>query len=208
MGKFAAIAEDGSRGLHHLVNVNVRLVEAVEQHHGVSPIGLQLVDEGHGIGEVVAQLHDDGDGDGALHVAQNVDVALLEAAVSVLGIGLQGQDVYLQGIGPGGFYLSGKVNPVVVAVAVDAGDDGDGACLLAFLDEVEILVQLVLADVGGQVFAAFGIHVQVALVVYLHHDLLLEERLEHDGACARFVQLAVLGGVVGEARAADDDGVA
>ena len=183
----------------HLFDVDVRLVEAVEQDDGRGSVGIELLDEGHGVGQVAAQLHDDGDADGLLDVPQDVDVLLFEAAVGVLRVGLQGQDVNLQSIGSGLFDLLGEFGPSGVLITVDAGYDGYVAHLLALADEVEVFVQLVVKDIDGQFVAGFGRHGWVVVLEGFHHDLFLEEGLQHDGSCACFAQFPVLFGAVCQA---------
>ena len=127
------VAEYVAGYLYHFLNVDVRLVEAVEQHYCGGAVGVQLVYQSYRIGQVVTQLHDDGYLDRLLDVAQNVDVALLETAVSILYIRLQCKDIDFQCVCTGFFYFGGKFHPVGILIAVDAGYDGDIANLFVII---------------------------------------------------------------------------
>lgn len=54
----------------------------------------------------------------------------------------------------------GKVNPVCILIAVDAGNDRYVAYLLALADEAQVFAQLVFTNISDQVVAAFRIHVR------------------------------------------------
>ena len=174
-GQIGFIAEYVAGYLYHFLNVDVRLVEAVEQHYCGGTVGIQLVYQSYRIGQVVTQLHDDGYLDRLLDVAQNVDVALLEGSICILYIRLQCKDIDFQCVCTSFFYFGGKFHPVGILIAVDAGYDGDIANLFAFLNQVQIFTQLMFADISYKVVTAFGVHVRVSHPVSLHHDLLFKE---------------------------------
>ena len=187
-----------AHALRHLLNIDVGLVEAVKEYHGSGTVSTQLVDERYGVSKVVAQLHDYGYLHRAADVAQDINVTLLKGTVSVVHLGLEGQNVHLEGVGTSGLNLTGKVNPVTVIVAVDTGDNGDIAYLLALANYIEVLVKFVLTEVSGQIVATLRREGGILHVVGLHQDLFFEKGLQYDSSSTGFSQFLVLGGAVSQ----------
>ena len=140
-------------------------------------------------------------------MAQDVDMTLFKRTVSILYVGLQSKDIDFQSICSCLFYLSGKLNPVCILIAVNAGNDRNVTDFLGFFNQIQIFAQFMFANVSYQVIASFRIHVGISKPIGFHHDLFLKKRLEYNGSCSGFVKLLVLGGTVGKSGTADNNRV-
>ena len=194
------------------VQVNVRLVEAVEQHQAVRPRLHDLtgeVREGRVVGR---ELDGERDRDRRPDLGDEVDVGLLAPRRPDQRIGCDVVQVELQRVGAGVLHQARVPDPCAARVGVEAGDDRDRDALLGLLDPLEIALPdtLELGDVGevverlGELLRALVEGAgQLDLVV---EDLLLEQRGQDDGPDARVLELLHERRVAGQRRGGRDDG--
>ncbi len=178
------------------LQVDVRLIEAVEQRHALRPGGLQGAHEMANGTELRRQLHGDGDADVLLQLIQQFDVAALHLGAGLEGIGGDVIDVQLQCVGARLLQLPAVVHPAVGGDTVEAGDDGYGQAALERGDLLQIVVelaQIVLGRRHGQerfrLAEADGLFVEEARGGLLGGgDGLLEQRIHDDGRGAGILQ--------------------
>ena len=176
------------------LEIEVRLVEAVEEDEAVST----RLDDGRREvrerGEVRRHLHCDRHAHGGAHRPDEVEVALLDVGG---GSGrVDGHVVHVQLDGPGARVLedAGVLHPAASRVAVDAGDDRHGEPLRRLLDEQDVAVEAEVVEVEvGEVVGRLARHPCAGLEplverARLRLDLLLEEAGQHHGAHARVVE--------------------
>ena len=170
---------------HQLFNVDVRLVEAVEQHQAIGARQHQAAGHGAQVGEEGAELHRQGQAHLGAHLAHDLLHLGFDRGAAELGIGGQGIDVQLQGRGAGGLDAAGRLHPAAGVTAVEAGDHRDRQLTAGLLDQAQIGVRpLVHHRPLGQVAEGLavallplaGMPVQGQLLLL---DLLLEQRMQH-----------------------------
>src|ERR1019366_3190334 len=113
-------------GLHFKrLEVDVRLVEAVEQDEPVRARLIQAFGHVGEVGEERAKLYRDGDGDDGLNRLENIEIGLLDLDGAELHVRGDMIDVQLQGIGPGLLNGLGILRPAAHGGPVQARDDWD-----------------------------------------------------------------------------------
>ena len=196
--KLVRLAEGEARRDFEVVNVNVGLVEAVEEHERVRAFVHEPPRNVSDRTEVRAELHRHGDRDRALHVAQYLDVAALDRLALHVRVGRDEIDVKLQGVRARLLNQSRVLDPTARRRAVEAADDGNIHRHLRVVNQAQVLVgaDVVVAHFG-EVALRLGVAVRavreaVVNVEALEVNLLLEERVHYDRAHARVLQTAYL----------------
>ena len=118
------VAEGHLRHHRQLVEVDVGLVEAVEEHEAV---GARLDDPAREVGEgrvVGAQLHRQGQGDRGAHGRDELEVLILDVDARACPVHGDAVEVQLQGIGAGIGHEPRIADPAAHGVGVQAADDG------------------------------------------------------------------------------------
>ena len=197
-------AEHQVRHDFEAVEIDVRLVEAVEQHEGVGAGLVEPLGGRRQRAEVRTQLERDGDLHCGLDRLQDVDIQRLDLDAGLLGVGRDVVDVELDAVGAGLLHFLGVLGPPAGRHAVEAGDHGNVHGLLGFADEFQVLVGPVTVLLGlrevrqrlGEALGAlFRKVVKLGLVV---PDLLLEDGVEHDRGRALVAEARDRVGVGGE----------
>ena len=200
-------AVDHTKGLE----VQVRLVEAVEQNESVRAASNGLARE---IGErrvVRAELDGQRDGDGRANLRDEVQVRRIHLRRGLRRVRRDAVQVEFQRVRSGFLHELGVANPAAGRGGVEACDDRHGG---RGLDRGQI-GQIAVPDARQRIHcrevlegfrelagAGFERLVQPDLVV---EDLLLEQRREHDGPHARLVEATGGGGIAGQRRGRSHD---
>ena len=195
------------RGLQ-VHGVDVRLVEAVEEHQPVGARPLQLEGEVRQRGEERRQLHRHRNVQPALHRAHQVERAPLDREAALGGVDGKVIDVELQRVGAGHLHLPRVVEPARGGDAVQGADHRD----VHRFDDAAQLIQVLVrpqrkfvrpGKVGERLGRGFRVRLAGADVSgHLAGDLLLEERAHDDGGGASVLELPDLVEAVGERRGA------
>ncbi len=178
-----------------LVEVDVGLVEAVEQHQPVGARLGQRADHVAGRAEERPDLDRQRDRDGGPDVLDQAQVGVLDLLAGGDDVGGDVIDVELEGIGPLVLELVGVAGPASGGVTVEAGDHRDRELGLGPPEQLEVVVDrgLEIVELGevaaGRLAELLG--AQFEPVVDGHGlvlDLLLEQRRQHDGRGAGLLE--------------------
>ena len=185
--QLGGVGEVQAVGGFELLDVDVRLIEAVEKNHAGCAERVELFGEMAGRREERRQFHRDRDGDGVPDLCQDVDRALFHRDSGFVGIGGDVIDVELERVRAGLFDQVGVVNPAAHAHAVERADHRDVHRLLDAGDLVQVAVRpeavvLHFREIGDGLGERFrrvlGVGEFRDLVV---GDLLLKKRVHDDG---------------------------
>lgn len=190
------------------------LVEAVEEDERVRSFVHQAPRHVAEAGEVGRELHRHGDRDRTLHVAEDFHVTLLDRFARDEGAGRDEVDVEFERVGARLFDEARVLDPAAGRDAVEAADDGDVHRGLGRVDEFEVarganaVVARHLGEVGERLGRRVGAVVERGVEREAFEvDLLLEERVHHDGRGARVLQPADAVQSLRERRRRRDEGV-
>ena len=185
-------ARQGEPG-HNLeaLEIEVRQVEAVEEHQRVGAGTIQPLGQMGQRAEGVPDLDGDGNLHARLHVADQLHVHVLDVGRRHRGVGGDIVDVELQRIGAGLLDLPGVVDPAPGGHPVEAADDRnahrglDPAKMLQIGVGTEVIAPHV-GKVRERLRVALGaVREMMVEIVALERDLLFEERREHHGRRSR-----------------------
>ena len=123
-----------------LLDVDVRLVEAVEQDETVGARTVQLGGEIRKGRVERRELDRHRDPDGLLHFLQQIDRLLLHLVAALPLVGRELVDVQLDRVRARRFHLAGIVEPPAPRRPVQGADDGDADRLLDPGDLLEVLL--------------------------------------------------------------------
>ena len=177
-----------------IVQVEVGLIEAVEQHQGIrARVGQPLGHIAHRA-EVRAELDRHRNGDRAFDMKERVDVAPLDLLGADLRIGRDVVDVQLERVCAGLLDAPGVIDPGPVRHAIQAGDDGNMGGFLGLVNELQVVIgagviRPHLREVGRRFIEALGpvAHEVIERVAFLL-DLFLEQGGQDDGRRAGILE--------------------
>ena len=150
-----------------MLNVDVWLIQAVEEHYSGCTMGIQLLDERHGIGEVFTQFHDDGQFHLLAKHVYNLHLTLFIASVGIIRFGLECHRIDFQCIGTRLLDFLSKLGPAFALVTADTGNHRNGAHLLGRGNQLEIFTQVMVAHILFQI--VYTIIISGLLVVHCFH---------------------------------------
>ncbi len=104
------------------LDVDLRLVEAVEKGEAIGAGGGQPLGHGGHVGEEGPQLHRQRQLHLSAHLPHDLLHLVFDAGAAAIGISGKRKDVQLDGMGPCGLQLPGKAHPAAGVLAIEAGD--------------------------------------------------------------------------------------
>src|ERR1700674_5595196 len=122
------------RGLE-ILNIEIGLVKAVEQHEGVGTSVIETpghVDHG---AEEWGQLDGNWNLQAGLHLMHKFAIAVLDGVAAFVRVGFDRVEVELDGVRAGLLYFAGIANPAAGGGAVQTCDDGNRDGLFCALNE-------------------------------------------------------------------------
>ena len=177
------------------LQVDVRLIEAVEQGDALRTGELELFDEMRQRGKKRRQLHDDGKAHHAAQLVQQAEIARLHGRARLQHLGCDVIDVELQRIGAGLLQCAPEFHPARQGDAVEARHHRDVQPRFQAVQVFEVALQPALEfAMARQEAVGFGmteIGVQQEAVEHrvLRLQLLLEQRIHHQRGSAGILQL-------------------
>src|SRR5580693_4195571 len=179
-----------------LIEVNVGLIEAVEQHQSVRARFVELLRHIGHIAEERAELDGYRNANRNLYFPENVNVGFLNLGTGDVRTCRNVVDIALNGIGPGLLNQLGKLRPTAECGAVQAGNNRNLHRLLSFADVIQI-------SLGSQVEfsrlrekrSGFCEAVRAFRQMMFQFEaflpqLLLEQRVQDYGGCACVFEVA------------------
>ena len=181
VAQLARLAEGIGRLEGHLLDIDIGLKEAVVEHHALCTAGQQRVARREDVRQPHRQLDRYGDLHRRSHLAYDVGIVLLDLRGRSVTVRGQQEDIQLEGRSAG-LHRRGVVDPRLArADAVDASDDGhphDGG----ILDQLQQFGLVGVTQIAFEVLAGIPVSLHLVQRGGLTVDLLLEDRLQYDGA--------------------------
>jgi len=207
------IGESRARNDLEALDVDVRLVEAVEEDEAVGARALEPRREVRERGVEGRKLDGERKGDGLAHRRDDVHDAAFHVFAGFAGIGREIVDVELEGVRAGLRDQARVLDPRLGRRPVERCDDGDRDRGLDPLDLLQVFGGPEREEGGfGQIRQRLGVRLARGLVRVVRgelvpHDLLLEERPQDDRGGAGVLEAANGVEVVGERRRTRHEGV-
>ena len=132
-----------------ILDVNIGLVEAVEQHQGIGPGFIQTLRHiSHGT-EERAEFERNGNADSRFDCFQNIDVTLFQFVAGRIQIGFDRVDIQLKPISTRLLHLLGIVDPAVSSHTVQTGNNRHIDCFRSIMQQLKIAFRanLILIDI-------------------------------------------------------------
>src|SRR5579863_8974289 len=176
-------AAEGQVGNHlELLDIEIRLIKAVEKHEAVNSRLIETRAHIRGCTEKRRKFHGEWNANAALQVAHQFNISLLNLAAAHTGVGKNRISIEFNGIGASLFHQLGVLQPTAVRDAVQAGDNRDIHTFLRVADQFEIAVwpEIVRLQVWEEI-AGFRKALDATGQVVIHRhafqfQLFLEER--------------------------------
>src|SRR5215510_5892686 len=180
-------AQENIRADLQFVEIDVRLIEAIEQHKSIGASLIKTLRHVRQIAEERTDLHGYGDRYRTLHRFYDVQISLLYVGGGTICVGRDGIDVALDSVRSGLLDFLGILRPSACSRAVQAGDDGNVHSLFGLADVLQVSLgpETILARLRkvGQGFSETlraGTQVMIELEGFLA-QLFFEQGIQDDG---------------------------
>jgi len=121
----ARTAQPGCAFNNLLVDVDIRGVKPVEEHHPFDPRCRDILNHPSQIREIGADFYRYGDFHPGGHLPDDPEVGILVVAAALAQVGREDEKVEFQGVSTGGFDFLCEETPILGSDAVDTGNHGN-----------------------------------------------------------------------------------